>query len=147
MKKLTAFIKNLFYPTKARAEATRLTRNLTKYNLIEEEIIAAIEGRAYLKPGFGMSQLSLETRVPYHHLTNYFNNYLGVTFNDWRNNLRIEYIVDQFKLGRTKNLTLETIAREAGYLSRSNFTGAFVKKMGINPSKYVNLLIKEKNVK
>lgn len=146
MKKLTAFIKNLFYPAKARAEATRLTSNLTKYDLIEEEIILAIEVRAYLKPGFGMSQLSMETGVPYHHLTNYFNNYMGVTFNDWRNNLRIEYIVEQFKLGRTKNLTLDAIAREAGYLSRSNFINAFAKKTGMNPSKYLNLLINQNNV-
>lgn len=146
MKKLTAFIKNLFYPAKARSEATRLTSNLTKYDLIEEEIILAIEVRAYLKPGFGMSQLSMETGVPYHHLTNYFNNYMGVTFNDWRNNLRIEYIVEQFKLGRTKNLTLDAIAREAGYLSRSNFINAFAKKTGMNPSKYLNLLINQNNV-
>ena len=147
MKKLTAFIKNLFYPTKARAEATRLTRNLTKYNLIEDEIMAAIEARAHLRPGFGMSQLSQETGVPYHHLTNYFNYYLGITFNDWKNNLRIEYIIDQFVQGRTRNLTLETLAREAGYLSRSNFVNAFVKKTGMYPSKYVNFLINQKNVK
>jgi len=147
MKKLTAFIKNLFYPTKARAEATRLTRNLTKYNLIEDEIIAAIEARAHLKPGFGMSQLSQETGVPYHHLTAYFNYYLGITFNDWKNNLRIEYIIDQFVQGRTQYLTMETLAREAGFLSRSNFVDSFKKKMGMNPSHYLNLLIKEKNVK
>jgi AraC-like DNA-binding protein len=147
MKKLTTFIKNLFYPTKARAESTRLTRNLTKYNLIEDEIMQVIAAGIYLKPGFGMSQLSQETRVPYHHLTAYFNYYLGITFNDWKNNLRIEYILEQFDQGRNRKLTLETLAREAGFLSRSNFVDSFKKKMGMNPSQYINVLIYQKNAK
>jgi AraC-like DNA-binding protein len=147
MKKLTTFIKNLFYPTKARAEATRLTRNLTKYNLIEDEILEAIRSQIYLEAGFNLTHLATKTGVPYHHLTAYFNYYLGITFNDWKNNLRIEYILEQFDQGRNRRLTLETLAREAGFLSRSNFVDSFKKKMGMNPSQYVNVLIYQKNVK
>ena len=145
MKKLTTFIKNLFYPVKARQESARLSRNLSRYDLIEEEVIKVINNRIYLQPGFGLNHLSQETGVPYYHLTVYFNYYLGTTFNEWKNNLRIEYIIDHFVQGRARNLTLETLAREAGYLSRSNFVNAFTKKTGMNPSKYLNFLIKQKN--
>jgi AraC-like DNA-binding protein len=146
MKKLTTFIKNLFYPVKARQEAARLTRNLSRYDLIEEEVIKVINDRIHLQPGFSLNHLSQETGVPYHQLTVYFNYYLGISFNDWKNNLRVDYVIEQFAQGRTRNFTLETLAREAGYLSRSNFVNAFVKKTGMNPSKYLNFLIKQRNV-
>ena len=146
MKKLIRFIKNLFNPVEHRREYTRSDDRFQRFLLIEEELQEAINDKIYLQPGFGMSQLSVQVGIPYHHLTAYFNLYLGITFNDWKNNLRIEYILEQFDQGRNRKLTLETLAREAGYLSRSNFINSFKKKLGINPSQYVNLLIYQKNV-
>jgi AraC-like DNA-binding protein len=147
MKKIVNLIKNLFNPVQTRRELTRARNNHGRFDLIEEALVQMINDKIYLEPGFSMSQLSQKTGVPYHQLTSYFNLYVGVTFNDWKNDLRIEYILDQLHQGRAKSLTLETIAREAGYLSRSNFVNSFVKKMNMCPSDYVNFLIKQKNAK
>ena len=145
MKKLIWFIKNLFHPGRIRKEYIRSEKRFEKFMLIDEEIQAAIDDKIYLQQGFGLSQLSSQVGVPYHQLTLYFNLYLGTSFNDWKNNLRIEYILEQFHQGRNRKLTLETLAREAGFLSRSNFLNAFVKKTGMNPSMYINLLTKQNN--
>ena len=95
------------------------------------------QGKSYLKPGFNLSVITKETQIPYHKLTNYFTMYLGVNFNDWKNDIRIAHAVDLIDHGRAKNLTLESIAYSCGYLSRSNFVNAFRKKMGMTPSEYV----------
>lgn len=95
------------------------------------------QGKSYLKPGFNLSVITKETQIPYHKLTNYFTMYLGVNFNDWKNDIRVAHAVDLIDHGRAKNLTLESIAYSCGYLSRSNFVNAFRKKMGMTPSEYV----------
>ena len=88
--------------------------------------------------------ITKDTNIPYHQLTNYFNNYLGINFNDWKNNARIEFALDLLNNGRAKSLTLESIGYSCGFLSRSNFVNSFRKKVGMTPSEYVRNLPKEK---
>jgi AraC-like DNA-binding protein len=104
---------------------------------IADQLNEYFQGKSYLKPGFNLSVITKETQIPYHKLTNYFTMYLGVNFNDWKNDIRIAHAVDLIDNGRAKNLTLESIAYSCGYLSRSNFVNAFRKKMGMTPSEYV----------
>lgn len=104
---------------------------------IADQLNVYFQGKSYLKPGFNLSVITKETQIPYHKLTNYFTMYLGVNFNDWKNDIRIAHAVDLIDNGRAKNLTLESIAYSCGYLSRSNFVNAFRKKMGMTPSEYV----------
>jgi AraC-like DNA-binding protein len=104
---------------------------------MSDQLNEYFQGKSYLKPGFNLSVITKETQIPYHKLTNYFTMYLGVNFNDWKNDIRIAHAVDLIDHGRAKNLTLESIAYSCGYLSRSNFVNAFRKKMGMTPSEYV----------
>ncbi len=108
-----------------------------EFKEIADSLHEYFQGKSYLKPGFNLSVITKETNIPYHKLTNYFTMYLGVNFNDWKNDIRVAHAVDLIDHGRAKNLTLESIAYSCGYLSRSNFVNAFRKKMGMTPSEYV----------
>ena len=109
-------------------------KNYTKISNSLGEYFAT---KPYLRPSFTLSVITKETNIPYHQLTNYFNMYLGLNFNDWKNNARVDHAVDLIKSGQAKNLTLESIAYSCGFLSRSNFVNCFRKHMGMNPSEYV----------
>jgi AraC-like DNA-binding protein len=99
--------------------------------------------KPFLQPGFTLSTISRDTGIPYHHLTIYFNNYLGKNFNDWKNDARIEHAMSLISKGQAQNLTLESIAFSCGFLSRSNFINSFKKKAGLNPSEFLRSIPKE----
>ena len=110
------------------------------FKLVAEKLEIYFQSKPYLQPGFNLSTITGQTDLPYHKITSYFSVYLGINFNDWKNNERIDYAVDLINSGRAKNLTLESIASSCGFLSRSNFVNAFKKKMQMTPSEYVKSL-------
>ena len=110
------------------------------FKLVAEKLEIYFQSKPYLQPGFNLSTITGQTDLPYHKITSYFSVYLGINFNDWKNNARIDYAVDLINSGRAKNLTLESIASSCGFLSRSNFVNAFKKKMQMTPSEYVKSL-------
>lgn len=112
--------------------------------VIAEKLKIYFSSKPYLKPSFTLSVITKETNIPYHQLTNYFNNYLGINFNDWKNNARIEFALDLLNSGRAKNLTLESIGYSCGFLSRSNFVNSFRKKVGMTPSEYLKSMPRDK---
>lgn len=105
--------------------------------LISQKLSEYFQSMPYLKPGFTLSTITQDTNIPYHQLTTYFNNHLGINFNDWKNNARIDYAIELIKNGQAKNLTFESIAFSCGFLSRSNFINSFRKKTGLTPSEYL----------
>ena len=88
------------------------------YTRISEQLEIYFQDKSYLKTGFTLSTITKETKIPYYRLSNYFTIYLGVNFNDWKNNLRILHAIDLIDHGQAVNLTLESIAYSCGYLSR-----------------------------
>jgi AraC-like DNA-binding protein len=105
--------------------------------IISRKLAEYFQKKPYLQPGFTLSIITQDTNLPYHQLTAYYNNYLGINFNEWKNNARIEYAMELIKDGKAKNLTLESIAYTCGFLSRSNFVNSFRKKTGLTPSEYL----------
>jgi AraC-like DNA-binding protein len=110
------------------------------FKIVADKLEIYFQSKPYLQPGFNLSTITSQTDLPYHKITSYFSVYLGINFNDWKNNARVEYAVDLINSGRAKNLTLESIASSCGFLSRSNFVNAFKKKMNMTPSEYVRTL-------
>ena len=111
--------------------------------VISRKLGEYFSSKPFLQPGFTLSTITQETNIPYHQLTTYYNNYLGVNFNDWKNNARIDHAMDLIKNGRAKNLTLESIAYSCGFLSRSNFVNSFRKKTGLTPSEFLKSIPQE----
>jgi AraC-like DNA-binding protein len=111
--------------------------------VISRKLADYFSSKPFLQPGFTLSIITQETNIPYHQLTTYYNNYLGINFNDWKNNARIDHAMDLIKNGRAKNLTLESIAYTCGFLSRSNFVNSFRKKTGLTPSEFLRSIPQE----
>jgi AraC-like DNA-binding protein len=93
--------------------------------------------RPYLRPGYSLIQLSEETGIPRHHLSALLNKIYGARFNDFINRYRIQYITENMHDPEWPKLTLEGIAREAGFNSRTAFFNAIKKFTGLSPTEFL----------
>lgn len=102
---------------------------------IAEQIDSYMEHHEpYLKPGFNINQLSVETNIPAHHLGYYFREVKKQPFTDYRNRWRIEHAKKLIAVGRINELTLEAIAELSGFSNRNSFRTTFQRVEGVPPS-------------
>jgi AraC-like DNA-binding protein len=101
--------------------------------------------KPYLQQGYNIAKLSLETGIPQHHLSALLNKVYGVRFNDFINNYRIKHITDHFAQSGWHQMTLEGIASEAGFNSRTTFFNAIKKSTGLSPSEFISKIKNERN--
>jgi AraC-like DNA-binding protein len=104
---------------------------------IEHIIQAYLDALPYIQKEFSLSQMSFDLKIPERFLSNYFNKELEITFSDWRKNLRIDHVCRLIEVGEAKNLTIEAIATNAGFASRSKFIDAFKERKGVTPSAFI----------
>jgi len=100
--------------------------------------------KPYLQQGYNVAKLSLETGIPQHHLSALLNKVYGVRFNDFINQYRITHITGHFVQSGWDQLTIEGIASEAGFNSRTTFFNAIKKSTGLSPSEFINKIRAEK---
>jgi AraC-like DNA-binding protein len=109
-----------------------------KLQLLHEKIETYSLTKPYLNPEFSLSVMSANTDIPVHHLSYYFNEHLNINFNMWKNDHKINYVVEQIEKGNNELLTLDALAKQAGFVSRTTFLNAFKQKTGLTPSEYLN---------
>jgi AraC-like DNA-binding protein len=91
----------------------------------------------FIKKDFSLSQMSFDLKIPARFLSNYFNNDLDKTFGEWKNDLRIAHVCQMIAEGKAKVFTIEAIATNAGFVSRSKFIDAFKARNGVTPSVFI----------
>lgn len=91
----------------------------------------------FIKKDFSLSQMSFDLKIPERFLSNYFNNDLDKTFGEWKNDLRIAHVCQMIADGKAKVFTIEAIATNAGFVSRSKFIDAFKARNGVTPSVFI----------
>jgi AraC-like DNA-binding protein len=74
--------------------------------------------------------------IPRQHLSEVLNVHMGISFQDYINNYRLEAFVACLKLPKYKNYTIIGIANEVGFKSKSTFNTAFKKRYDTTPSMY-----------
>lgn len=111
-----------------------------KLNLLKSKIDAYLLCFPYLNKNFTLSVMSAETDIPAHHLSYYLNEHLQINFNTWKNDLRINYVIDLIKKGSYETLTLDALSKQSGFGSRSSFINSFKLKTGLTPSEYIQNL-------
>jgi AraC-like DNA-binding protein len=84
--------------------------------------------------------MSSDINIPVHHLSYYFNEHLNIGFNTWKNNFKIDHVITLINDGSGEILTLDALAKQAGFGSRTSFFNSFKQKMGVTPSEYLNSL-------
>ena len=113
-----------------------------KPSLMNDEFKQSLENyllntQAFTRKDFSLSQLSFDLKIPERILSAYFNQELHKTFGEWRNDLRIDYACRTIEQGAAKKITIEAIAADAGFVSRSKFIDAFKARTGLTPSAFI----------
>jgi len=112
---------------------------LSQKQFIEIDTLVAVfmVDLPYTRNDFNLNKVSLSLGIPKHHLTYYLQTHLHVSFNSWRDQLRIIYAKSLISKGGAKSSTLESIGKQAGFQSRDKFTRAFKAQTGSNPSDFL----------
>ena len=92
--------------------------------------------RPFLNQKLRLNHLSENLKIPRHHLSWLLNNVIGMNFNDYINLNRLEYIKKNIRSSTFQRMTLEGMAYEAGFNSRTTFTHAVKKNHNMTPSEY-----------
>lgn len=93
----------------------------------------------FKKQGFTVTELAQALKMPSHHLSYVLNHHYKQRFTDFINSYRVNRIKKQLEDDSWKSYTLEALAKECGFSSRSTFSVAFKKFTGLSPSQYLKL--------
>ncbi|WP_219011221.1 helix-turn-helix domain-containing protein [Aquimarina litoralis] len=102
--------------------------------------------KPYLNSDFSLATFARQLETNPSALSNLLNNHLNTKFNDFTNKYRIEEVKDKLKIGALHNLTLESIAKDSGFKSKTTFYRAFYKFNSQTPKEYIAQLENEKKV-
>lgn len=114
------------------SDAQKYREALDKYFLTEG---------GYLHPDFRQQDLADYLEITKNKLSLIINQLFEQNFNQLINDKRIEIAIQKLKTEKSKSLTLEGIAQEVGFKSRTTFNKAFQEKTGLTPSEFRRNLI------
>ncbi len=92
----------------------------------------------FLRKDLSINHVSVALNIPSRELSYIINNHFGQRFNDFLNRYRIEYITKKINRTYLANYTMEAIASEAGFASKSSFNLAFKKFNLCTPTEYLS---------
>lgn len=111
-----------------------------KFGLAEQEILTKLEmlnqKKLYLEQSFTLTRCAQEMEMPAHHISYFLKSYYGLSFSSYKNNLRMEYAKNRIAEGYLQNNTIEALAGECGFASRTSFSKAFKSATDVSPSQY-----------
>lgn len=130
---------NVIRKAKIESEYESLAQDSAKYDLNEIDRLFSeyLLTEPFLKPGFSLTTISDEIKFPVHQISYYIKRRFDQNFNEWKNELRVNYAVGLINEGKAELLTLESISMQCGYLSRANFVDSFKKVLNKTPSEYL----------
>lgn len=125
-------------------ETNILTEENTSVPFIEEDYSEQIEKirqyfeqeKPYLNKNLSLNQASFELGLPVREVSYIINNYYNNRFTDFVNGYRINYIIEQISSAYLDQYTIESLALEAGFISKSGFYKSFKKLYNTTPSEY-----------
>lgn len=111
-----------------------------KFGLDEQAVNSRLEelkeSKSYLNKSFNLTQCARELEMPSHHISYFLKSYYGLSFSSYKNKLRMEHAKKLIEEGYLQNNTMEALAGECGFASRTSFSKAFKNETEISPSQY-----------
>jgi AraC-like DNA-binding protein len=105
---------------------------------IEQQLALVMETKKpFQKPRYGIRDLSTDSGIPIHRISAFINKRCGQNFYRYLNQYRIQFCLAKLDAGDHEKKTLEAIAGECGFQSRSTFIRAFKNVTGKTPSEYI----------
>lgn len=119
-------------PTRKRkSESEELTAIYTK-------ALAFMESSdAIYQTGFTVTELSAMTHIPERMISKAINTCHNANFHQLLNEYRIRKVTEIMRSEAARNLTIESIATQAGFKSRPHFIQVFKRMVGVSPSEYL----------
>lgn len=113
-------------------------KTLEAENLLREAELVMRESECFRDNTLKVQALADRLGVPAYRLSQALNAHLRTSFSDFVNHYRITYLKEQLDKEETlQSFTLEALALQAGFASRSGFYKAFSKAEGISPRAYL----------
>jgi AraC-like DNA-binding protein len=97
------------------------------------------ENKYYLNQNLTLHEFAKETQISPRTISNCVNQSLGLNFNEWINNYRVDRAIEIMKDPKNDHLSIEGVGIDAGFKSRSAMYTAFKKKTGQTPGNFRNL--------
>ncbi|GAB3176250.1 helix-turn-helix domain-containing protein [Telluribacter humicola] len=94
--------------------------------------------KPYLNNDYTLQNLSDDTGIPKHHLSQVINDKLGKNFFTFINEYRVQAAQELLLNEQYKHYTILAVAMEAGFSSKATFNSVFKKITGITPSQFVS---------
>jgi AraC-like DNA-binding protein len=125
-------------------EVSKVSRKETENLLQMEMLMAKIdtylkEQKPFLQHGFSIRDLSKDLSIPVYQISYIINNKYDRHFSNWLNYYRIEYFLELARSEQHKNITLEALAKDAGFSNRITFINAFKREKGMSPGAFLKL--------
>ncbi len=103
--------------------------------LIAERLQFLVQNEhVYTESSLDLRILARKMRIPSYRMSAYFNTRLGMSFPEWLNAARIDYVCRLLK--KDSGLSILEVSMEAGYASKAVFNSQFLKRTGMSPSEY-----------
>ena len=96
--------------------------------------------KPFLQQTFRLQHLAVAIDIPQHHCSYLINYVFERNFNDWVNEYRVAHFIRSYALDASR-LTLEALAKEAGFGNRRSLHNAFMKIHGQPPGVYLQRVI------
>ncbi|WP_420570782.1 tetratricopeptide repeat protein [Kordia sp.] len=97
----------------------------------------------FLKSSCNLHSIAKKTKTNSTYISQIINTYKEKSFNEYINDLRIEYVLKRLKNDeKFRMFSIKGIATEIGYKSTDSFVKHFKKETGLNPSYYIKQLNK-----
>lgn len=126
-----------------------IDQELSEINpLIIENILLFLEKfekeKKYLEKELSIQQLAQQCGTNVSYLSKVINQYKKDNFLSYINNLRLEYVVQQWKTNpKTRHLMIQEIAQKSGFNTAQSFSKNFKEKYKISPSYFLKRLDKQ----
>jgi AraC-like DNA-binding protein len=98
------------------------------------------EKELFKNPKITAPEVARMLAMPPYQLSALLNKEEGTRFPELINRFRIEYALNQLKCGKNKDMSIEGIALDSGFASRSTFYEVLKKSMGITPTEFLRSL-------
>lgn len=134
--------------TEAKQKSTKLAINIsskTEQNLLDK--LNEFEStKGFLKKEVNLNYLAKQFNTNTKYLSEIIKSYKNKNFNQYLNELRIDYLIEQLKTDdKVLNTKLSYLASDFGFNSHSSFSTIFTQYVGKTPSEYIKELKEIKN--
>jgi AraC-like DNA-binding protein len=106
------------------------------FSKVEQLVDAAINLKFYLKPDVNLQMFAQEINSNTKYVSKYINHKYGVSFSAFVNELRIKDALEFLKNPNNAHYTVESVAKMAGFNSKSAFNAVFKKITNQTPTEY-----------